>query len=161
MVPVASLQDKELLQGFDQATLEKLARHCAIVEFKDGARILSAVSGERQDRLLFLVRGKVVVAKKFVENVAAKDVSFQHIDSQVYGEISWLLGTPPSAELISSGASRFVAVDGPQLRALCQEDVAFGREFYKRLAELLARRTMNLTDLSKITTAEQPAVFEF
>ncbi|MBF0155492.1 MAG: cyclic nucleotide-binding domain-containing protein [Magnetococcales bacterium] len=161
MVPVASLQDKEIFHGFNQTTLEKLANHCEIVEFKDGARILSAVTGERIDRILLLVRGKVVVAKKFLENVAAKDISFQHIDSQIYGEIGWLLGTVPSAELISSGTSRFIAVDGAKLSDLCQEDPEFGREFYKRMAVLLAKRTMNLTDLSKIVADKKPAVFEF
>ncbi|MBF0323336.1 MAG: hypothetical protein HQL62_10445 [Magnetococcales bacterium] len=122
---------------------------------------MSSFSGERIDQILLLLRGKVMVAKKFMDVASAKDISFQHIDSEIYGEIGWLLETPPSAELLSSGNSRFLVVDGKRLRELCQEDTEFGREFYRRLAIVLARRTINLTDLSKIVGEEKPMVFDF
>ncbi|MBF0138013.1 MAG: hypothetical protein H7833_03600 [Magnetococcus sp. DMHC-1] len=161
MVPIASLQDKDLFKGLEPLQLERLAKFCEILDFKDGARVLSVLPKERSNRILLLVKGKVVVAKKFIETATAKDITFKHIESQIFGEISWLLESNPSAEIISSGASRFIAVDGDKLQELCQEDAKFGREFYKQLAILLARRTVNLTDLSKIVTEEKPAVFDF
>ncbi|MBF0623571.1 MAG: cyclic nucleotide-binding domain-containing protein [Magnetococcales bacterium] len=163
MIPFNTLKAQSLFQGTDPETLQQLTEFGEIVDFKNGERIMSELEGVGQPTpmILLKLRGQVAVAKKFIQSEAAADVEFKAIDSEIFGEISWLLGTSPSAELISKGDSRFIRLDGDKLRALCEANDAFGRVVYQRLAKLLAERTVNLTQLTKQKKTEKPSVFEF
>ena len=145
MVTVEDLQKTDLFSGLDRGILATIASFSSICEFSDGDVILSEnASQDFAVRDLFLLISGTVSVKKSMPSCAPfKEIDVQAMDEEVYGEIGWLLGTAPSAEVTSRGDIRMLVVDGKQLFTLCESNLEVGYNILYRLAATLAVRLVN------------------
>ncbi|OSM00269.1 cyclic nucleotide-binding domain-containing protein [Magnetofaba australis] len=134
-----------LFEGLEDVTLERVASFSAVRRFTDGQKVLSEHADDGYRTLYLLREGRLNLAKAPSAEQFDSPVNLATIDEEVYGEVSWLLGRRPSAELTSIGDSRLLVVDGEELFALCEEDPSVGFLIMFRLASMLSMRLVNAT----------------
>lgn len=152
MATIQELQNIDLFRGLHDEVLQTILGFSDVREFSDGEVILT--DQDRSDNnlvirdLYLLMDGKVNIVKHLQDIDLMKRVNIQAIDNEVYGEIGWLLGSRPSAEITSSGNSRILLVNGKKLFALCESNKDVGYHILYRLAAILAMRLDNQTGTS-------------
>lgn len=139
---VETLRGIQLLQELPDDLLQQLATIARVVEFPAGAVIFR--QGDAATTIYLVVEGNVAL------EICAPGVGCKRILTVAPGE---LLGWSPvleqdrlTATARALTATRAVAVDGPQVLAICEHNPRFGYEFMKRAALTLARR-LNATRL--------------
>ncbi len=148
MITTEELRQISLFSELNDDALKAIAAFSAIREYADGEVILSENAGSDQviRDLYLLMDGTVNVTKKVSGfKLFKKNVNIQAIDSEVYGEIGWLLGSKPSAEISSNGGCRMLVVDGGELFDLCEQKPKAGVTILYGLAAVLSMRLVNLT----------------
>ncbi|MBF0357034.1 MAG: cyclic nucleotide-binding domain-containing protein [Magnetococcales bacterium] len=147
MTTVEDIRQIDLFDSLDDGALESIAAFSTIKEFADGDVILAENDGKGlviRD-LYLLMDGSVRIQKHPQGFFPLKAIDIQAIDNEVYGEIGWLLGSKPSAEVTSSGSSRMLVVNGIKLFDLCDRDTNVGYNILFRLSAILAMRLVNQT----------------
>jgi len=151
-----TLRGIQLLQELPDDLLTPLAAISHIMEFPAGAVIFR--QGEAATTIYLLVDGNVAL------EICAPGVGCKRILTVAPGE---LLGWSPvleqdrlTATARALSATRAIAVDGPQVLAICEQNPRFGYEFMKRAALTLARRLnatrLQLLDVFGTQMAEVP-----
>ncbi|MBF0379806.1 MAG: hypothetical protein HQL69_02240 [Magnetococcales bacterium] len=150
MVTIKELQQLDIFHGLSDDVLEDIASFSTVREFADGEVILSEhEDGGLAIRDLYLTMdGDVLIQKHFTDVSTLKQIDIQAIDRSVVGEIGWLLGSKPSAEVTSNGDTRMLIVDGVKLFSLCDGNHQVGYNVLYRLAAILAMRLVNQTNKS-------------
>ena len=148
MATLEDISQVDLFDSLDEGALQSIAEFSSIKEFADGDVILSEHSGKGlviRD-LYLLMDGSVRVQKHTAGFSLLKAIDIHAIDNEVYGEIGWLLGSKPSAEVTSKGSSRMLVVNGVKLFDLCDSDTNVGYNVLFRLSAILAMRLVNQTN---------------
>ncbi|OSM02325.1 Crp/Fnr family transcriptional regulator [Magnetofaba australis] len=151
MVTIEDLGRINLLKDVRPQALERIAGFSQLRTYSPGERILSAADSAFERDLYLLLNGEVSVVKIVLPPLQVGQVDIDAIQSQVYGEIGWLMDRSPTAELFSKSNTVFIQVNGRRLKQLCAQDTHTGHLIMMRLAILLARRTDNLTELMAVT----------
>ncbi|OSM04870.1 Crp/Fnr family transcriptional regulator [Magnetofaba australis] len=146
MVNVTLVQRAKFFEGLSETECRQIAEFCEIKDYADGERVLEENGGAKRLDLRLIISGEVAVGKKALPTPGASEVGISAIGSELYGEISWLLSTKPSAGLVSKGRSRFLIVDGEKFYSFCAENPQLGFMLMERIASVLAKRTCNLTE---------------
>jgi hypothetical protein len=147
MVTTQVLRKINLFSGLDDDVLEEISGFCSVHEYTDGEIILYENGSDNlviRD-LYLLIDGVINIVKHPPGFKPLKKIDIHAIDTEVYGEIGWLLGSKPSAELSSSGNSKVLLVDGGKLFSLCDSNPKVGYNILYGLAVILAMRLVNQT----------------
>lgn len=133
---LATLHQVEFLHTLQPEVLEKVASIAQVLQFDDGAVIFR--QGAPAVNVYLVVRGTVAL------EICSSGVGCKRILTVGPGE---LLGWSPvlqqerlTATARALESTECIALDGPQLRALCEHDPQFGYQFMQRAALALAKR---------------------
>ncbi|MBF0195768.1 MAG: cyclic nucleotide-binding domain-containing protein [Magnetococcales bacterium] len=147
MVDVQKLRQINLFIDLTDDELQAISEFCTIKEFADGEVILYDVGEEIVRDLFLLIDGALRVRKRVSKIRPWKRIDIKAIDNEVFGEVGWLLGTAPSAEVSSDGESQMLVVDGKKLFSLCEKNNSIGNHIHYRIAAILALRVTYHTTL--------------
>ncbi|MBF0379543.1 MAG: cyclic nucleotide-binding domain-containing protein [Magnetococcales bacterium] len=150
MVPTAELKRTDLFNGLDDDIIETIASFTSLAEFSDGEVILSedGNKGVVIRDLYLLMEGDVIVKKNMADYNLWKKLDISTMNNEVFGEVGWLLGENPSAEVSSVKNCKMFIVDGEELFSLCENNPEAGVIIFYRLAAILAARLVNRTKKS-------------
>jgi CRP-like cAMP-binding protein len=137
-----TLRSLHLLQEFPDELLLQLSTISRIEEFQAGAVVFR--QGDTASTIYFVAEGNVSL------EICASGVGCRRILTVAPGE---LLGWSPvlaqermTATARALSATKVIAVDALQIRAICEQDPQFGYEFMKLAATAIAQR-LNATRL--------------
>lgn len=124
------------LEGLSKDFLKKIVSCATAVEFSAGKNVFR--QGENAEVFYLLTRGRVAVGldspekgSLLVETLNAGDV------------LGWSWLVPPYKwrfNAVTTAATQAVAVNGGQLRSLCEKDPELGYEIMKRFSSVIAAR---------------------
>jgi len=130
------LRQVQLLEGVSEEHLEHLAAIARCVDVPANTTILRA--GETATTLYLIVSGRVSL------EIHAPGIGSKRILTVNEGELLGWSSVMKNKKLTASGqtpvSTRVIAVDGKEIRALCEKYPRFGYEFMRRAVLALGKR---------------------
>lgn len=136
-----------LFKGIAEAEVRKIAEFSKLATYEAGEEVIAEGNNGSHLDLFLLVLGEVNVGTKFSSLPEAEELDLHPIDSQIFGEVAWLLGNRRTATVTCKGKCQFIRINGDQLFAYCQASPTTGVVLITRIAYLLAQRVAHLTEL--------------
>lgn len=139
-----TLAESDIGKGLDEAQAEELANICQEVEFKEGHLLIE--EGSRGEELYLLEEGRVDVEIRVPLEPKKRVKLYTGRKGEVFGEISFLDGSPRSASVRTLDKAKALVIDEAKLRNLMEKDEHMGLVITRNLALILCKRlrTMDL-----------------
>ncbi|MGE0822524.1 MAG: cyclic nucleotide-binding domain-containing protein [Candidatus Binatia bacterium] len=151
---LSTLRTFPVLRTLTNAELADLFGAARELHFPPGTVVCH--EGAQETDLYFLVLGRLEVAKKN-QNGTSLIITQLH-SGAIFGELSWILGTPRGATLTAREETFVIRLDGPTLTRQVEERSPGAHKFNMALLRLLASRLaqMNEQILELQSRPEQP-----
>ncbi len=138
--------DTALFGGLAEDKVKEISEFSEVVTYHEGAQVIvEGIDGQHPD-LLLLVDGEVNVGAKFSPLPTAKEFKLHAIGNELFGEVSWILGSKRSAGVSCKKYCKFIRIKGDKFYEYCQTNPAIGVELITRIAAVLAQRVVHLSD---------------
>lgn len=138
-----------LFQGIERKHVEALSTFAKVVAYAEGEPVIVEGDPTRHSDLLLLVSGEVDVGARFSPLPNAMMFNLHTISNELFGEVSLLLGGKPTATVKCRKPCKFLRLDGGQFFEYCRAHPDVGLELTTRIAAVLARRVVHLTELMR------------
>lgn len=149
------LRKTALFEGIPDSAIEQIAQFSERVIYEDGEKALMEYRDHPRSALYLLITGDVEVGSRFSPHQNARELAIAKVNEELYGEVSWLLGTTPSAGVTCKGRTTFIKIDGPSLEEFMTNHPEVAGEVLRRIARVLAVRLANLTQQFKMNNLFQ------
>lgn len=127
----------DLFQGFTEDEIRFLKQRMARLECRSGERIIGNVEGSRH--LFLLTRGSVSIRIPLNEGGRTKRL-VTYSAGAVFGEMSFLDGTPRSAEVSCDSDSEVYTLSYGDFEAVCAEKPELALKFMRNISAEVSRR---------------------
>jgi len=144
-IKLQALTDSALLEGLGQETLKEIAEFTEYLRFEDGEQALWEHGDPPKPALWLLASGDVEVGVSFSVLKNAEKLAIRKVDAELYGEISWLLDSAPTAGVTCKGRTDFLKIDGQALNQFMEKHPKTAALLLRRIGEVMALRVINLT----------------
>jgi CRP-like cAMP-binding protein len=143
------MMDTALFNGVSRAHMEAISRFTTVVAYPEGAPVIIEGDATQHCDLLLLVEGEVDVGARYSPLPNAMQFNLHAISNELFGEVSLILGRSPTASVKCRKPCKFLRIDGGEFFAYCRAHPDVGMELITRVAAVLARRLVHLTELMR------------
>ena len=147
MLPM--MMNTALFQGIERKHVEAMSAFAKVVAYAEGAPVIVEGDPTRHSDLLLLVSGEVDVEARYSPLPNATKFNLHAISNELFGEVSLVLGRKPTATVKCRKPCKFLRLDGGQFFEYCRAHPDVGMELTMRIAAVLARRVVHLTELMR------------
>ncbi|CAN1211575.1 Cyclic nucleotide-binding domain-containing protein [Tumidithrix helvetica PCC 7403] len=127
-----------LLGEFSEQDILWLQQFCQRIDLKAGEVLIQ--EGVPIEMLYFLLEGRLTVKVLSSNNHDRHRMLANLTPGEIIGEMSFIDRRPPSATVIANSEAVLLAIPHALLAQRTEEDIDFGRRFYRGLAYCLSNR---------------------
>ncbi|WP_143711370.1 Crp/Fnr family transcriptional regulator [Magnetococcus marinus] len=137
----------ELFKLLPESARMQIAEFCEIIRVEPGQRLIEQhTETDDQNRdLLIVLKGSTDVDAMLSNHQDARNLDLHPINTDLYGEISWLLNIPRTARVTCTELSLVLKIRGAELHTWCSQNPEGGIILMRGIAKILAKRVDNLT----------------
>lgn len=143
------MMNTALFHGTARKDVEAMSVFAKVVAYAEGDPVIVEGDPTRHSDLLLLVSGEVDVEARYSPLPNAMEFNLHAISNELFGEVSLLLGGKPTATVKCRKPCKFLRIDGGQFFEYCRAHPDVGLELTTRIAAVLARRVVHLTELMR------------
>ncbi|MEG3638678.1 cyclic nucleotide-binding domain-containing protein [Magnetococcus sp. PR-3] len=143
------LKTSEIFSELCDDELKQIATFCQLIRIDKDQALIDAQKSEDNQALYLLIEGATNVGVNFSEQAESHRYQLHPIDTNLYGELAWLLKSKRTANVTCTQQSVAVRLDGEALTQWCQTNPVSGLEIMTKVSALLAKRVENLTTQMK------------
>ena len=146
------LKRTSLFGDLDDEALRAIAGFSRKLECADGESILA--EGGNQDRDLYIVsKGDLDVTSTISGWSSNKEISLPNINTELYGEVAWLLRINRIADAKCHGATELIRIDGDKLHAYLAAHPDTGFKVISKIATILDTKLVHLNTQVKMVSS--------